>query len=162
MKRSLFCFITVASATTALAVTLGGPALQAQNPAAASAPVDAPRNLKVLSSSNGLTLREVRAIMDEWTDEIGADCSTCHVRNPQTVARNGGARFNYADDSKEEKNTARVMYRMTEAINADYVAKVPNSGIPVTCGTCHRGHISPEPFAVPADAPSIRTPAEAR
>jgi hypothetical protein len=26
---------------------------------------------------------------------------------------------------------------------------VDNSGAPVTCGTCHRGHIGPEPFIAP-------------
>lgn len=161
MTRPLLSFIAVACAAT-LAVFFADPALQAQNPTPVSGTVETPRNLKVLSTNNNLTLRQVRGIMDEWTDELGADCSTCHVRNPQTVALNSRARFNYADDSKEEKNTARVMYRMTEAINADYVAKVPNSGVPVSCGTCHRGHLSPEPFTSPRDAPSVRTPAVAR
>lgn len=46
------------------------------------------------------------------------------------------------------KATARIMYTMTDKINADYVAKVDGSGLPVTCGTCHRGVISPEPFTM--------------
>jgi hypothetical protein len=28
---------------------------------------------------------------------------------------------------------------------------VENSGAPVTCGTCHRGHLDPEPFVIPPD-----------
>jgi hypothetical protein len=28
---------------------------------------------------------------------------------------------------------------------------VKNSGAPVTCGTCHRGHLGPEPFVIPPD-----------
>lgn len=104
-----------------------------------------PQNLKVLPSN--LTTRQVRAIMDGWTDALGVDCDTCHVRNPNDLAPNGHPRMNYADDSKEEKKTARVMYKMVQSINADYLAKVPNSGMPVDCGTCHRGHLSPEPFA---------------
>ena len=52
------------------------------------------------------------------------------------------------------KQTARVMYTMTEKINVDYVSKVDSSGAPVTCGTCHRGHIGPEPFVItPKDKP---------
>ena len=34
-------------------------------------------------------------------------------------------------------------------INANYISKIDGSGAPVTCGTCHRGHFGPEPFAVP-------------
>ena len=46
------------------------------------------------------------------------------------------------------------MYTMTEEINSHYIAKVEGSGMPVTCGTCHRGQVSPEPFTVqPAGGP---------
>ena len=41
------------------------------------------------------------------------------------------------------------MYKMVEDINSNYISKIDSSGAPVTCGTCHRGHLSPEPF-VPA------------
>jgi hypothetical protein len=43
------------------------------------------------------------------------------------------------------------MYKMTEDINMNYVSKVPSSEVPVTCGTCHRGHLGPEPFVIPSD-----------
>ena len=43
------------------------------------------------------------------------------------------------------------MYTMTEDINKNYVVKVPNSDMPVTCGTCHRGHLGPEPYVIPKD-----------
>jgi Photosynthetic reaction centre cytochrome C subunit len=105
----------------------------------------APTNLRVLPKDT--TGAQIHEIMDGWADQIGGDCSTCHVRNPNDIGPNGRPRFNYADDSKEEKKTARVMYTMLQAINADYVGKVPNSGMPVTCGTCHRGHLSPPPFS---------------
>jgi hypothetical protein len=49
------------------------------------------------------------------------------------------------------KEIARLMYTMTEQINRDFIVKVEGSGLPVTCGTCHRGHVSPEPaFVTPA------------
>jgi hypothetical protein len=58
------------------------------------------------------------------------------------------------------KKNARIMYTMTDKINADYVAKVDGSGLPVTCGTCHRGEISPDPFTMqrPAQPPAAQAP----
>lgn len=125
------------------------PILQASQNAAATATSNEPQNLKVLPKD--MTTRQVRDVMDGWTDALGVDCSTCHVRNT-AVAADGRPHYNYADDSKQEKRTARVMYAMTETINAKYLSTVPNSGIPVTCGTCHRGHLSPEPFSTDDDA----------
>jgi len=120
------------------------PAIEAaQDTAAAQAPY-VPKNLKVLPRD--LTSSQLHDVMEGWADEIGGDCSTCHVRNPSDVGPNGKPRFDFADDSKEEKKTARVMYTMLENINGD-VGRVPNSGMPVTCGTCHRGHLSPPPFS---------------
>jgi hypothetical protein len=127
----------------------------AMNPAAQTPYV--PTNLKVLPKDS--TGAQVHEIMEGWADEIGGDCSTCHVRNPNDIGPNGKPRFNFADDSKEEKRTARVMYTMLESINADYVGKVPNSGMPVTCGSCHRGHLSPPPYS---DSESDESPKPAQ
>jgi hypothetical protein len=54
--------------------------------------------------------------------------------------------MNFADDSKKEKQTARLMIKMTQDINANYVSKLEGADGPVTCGTCHRGHVKPEAF----------------
>jgi hypothetical protein len=59
--------------------------------------------------------------------------------------------LNFADDSKPEKATARLMVKMVEEINTQYVGKIDNSGAPVTCATCHRGHLDPPPFVAPPD-----------
>jgi hypothetical protein len=59
--------------------------------------------------------------------------------------------LNFADDSKPEKATARLMVKMVEEINTQYISKLDNSGMPVTCATCHRGHINPPPFVAPPD-----------
>jgi Photosynthetic reaction centre cytochrome C subunit len=144
LKASSVC-VLIASLIPAAAVLAAVPVLQpAQNvpPAQAS---NQPKNLKVLP--NDLTIHQVRDIMDGWTDALGVDCSTCHVRDTANPAPNGRPHYNYADDSKQEKRTARVMYEMTETINSRFLSTVPNSGIPVTCGTCHRGHLSPVPFS---------------
>ena len=109
----------------------------------------APTNLKVLPKN--LTGEQVHEIMEGWEAELGVHCSTCHTADPKNIGPNGKPRLNYADDSREEKATARLMYTMTENINVNYISKVEGSEAPVTCGTCHRGHMGPEPFVIPKD-----------
>lgn len=104
----------------------------------------APTNLQVLPKN--LTGEQVHEIMEKWEGELGSGCRTCHAVDKTNVGPNGRPRLNFADDSKEEKQTARLMYKMTEKINTDYISMVPNSGQAVTCGTCHRGHLGPEEF----------------
>ncbi|MGD0736256.1 MAG: c-type cytochrome [Terracidiphilus sp.] len=108
-----------------------------------------PTNLQVLPKN--LTGDQVHEIMETWEAYLGVHCSTCHAADPKNIGPNGRPRLNYADDSKPEKATARLMYKMTEDINVNYVSKVPSSEVPVTCGTCHRGHFGPEPFVIPPD-----------
>jgi Photosynthetic reaction centre cytochrome C subunit len=140
-----FTTLAIASVATALAASASSPSSpQAQDHPAPTRVGHAPTNLQVLP--NNLTEGQVRSIMENWATALGTDCSTCHVRDPRNLGPNGRPRFNYADDSREEKKTARVMYRMTQDINTNYLSKVPNSGLPVSCGTCHRGHLGPEPF----------------
>ena len=107
----------------------------------------APINLKVLPRN--LTGQQVHEIMHKWSAELGTGCKSCHAVDPGKTGPDGKPALNYADDSKEEKKTARVMYTMTENINVNYVAKIDNSGEPVSCGTCHRGHFGPEPYVPP-------------
>jgi hypothetical protein len=107
----------------------------------------APTNLKVLPSN--LTGAQVHEIMEKWEGELGTNCKTCHAADPKNLGPNGKPRLNFADDSKEDKQTARKMFKMVEDINSNYISKIDSSGAPVTCGTCHRGHLGPEPFAAP-------------
>lgn len=109
----------------------------------------APKNLQVLPKN--LTAEQVHEIMHKWAGELGAKCTTCHAVDPNRVGPNGRPVLNFADDSKQEKRTARLMFKMTENINENYISMVENSGQPVTCGTCHRGHVTPEPFIPPPD-----------
>jgi hypothetical protein len=104
----------------------------------------APTNLKALPRT--MTGEQVHEVMEQWESQLGVHCNTCHAADPNNLAPNGRPRLNYADDSKPEKATARMMFSMTEEINRSYVSKVEGSGIPVTCGTCHRGHFGPVPF----------------
>jgi hypothetical protein len=157
-RTTLSHFYTLITASTLFLVFFPSLTLAQKQTASAGVGESNPVNLKVLASQQ-LTMRQLREIMEDWADEIGGDCGTCHVRNSKALVSGHAPRYNYADDSKQEKRTARVMYSMTEAINAQYVATVPNSGVPVTCATCHRGHLSPEPFTSPDSAPGGKTPA---
>lgn len=121
------------------------PAPKPQTPRTYPAPV----NLKVLPKT--MTGQQVHDIMEQWEADLGAHCSTCHTPNPNDIGPNGKPRLNFVDDSKEEKQTARLMYTMTESINRDTISKIENSGAPVTCGTCHRGHLGPEPYKAPEE-----------
>jgi hypothetical protein len=110
----------------------------------------APSNLRVLPrNTSGAQIHE---IMHKWSAELGTSCKTCHVADPKNVGPDGKPRLNYADDSKDEKKTARIMFKMTEDINTNTIAKIDSSGEPVTCGTCHRGHLGPEPYVPPVAA----------
>ena len=114
----------------------------------------APTNLQVLPKN--LTGREVHDIMETWSGSLGVHCNFCHVEDPKNIGPNGRPRLNFADDAKPDKKIARIMYSMTQQINADYIKKAMDldtdgMGSPVTCGTCHRGHEMPEQFVVPRE-----------
>jgi hypothetical protein len=113
-----------------------------------------PKNLKVLPKD--LTTRQVRDIMEDWTDDLRVNCDKCHVPEPNAPPMpNGRPRMDYAADDKDEKAMARIMYTMTEDMKKNYVAKVADmdkqmpAAAPLTCGTCHRGKFTPEAFVPP-------------
>lgn len=108
-----------------------------------------PKNLQVLPKD--ITGEQLHEIMHHWAAALGTNCAHCHAVDTQHPSWNGHPRLNFADDSKPEKRTARLMLKMVQQINADYISKVPNSGMPVTCGTCHRGQADPPPFVPPPD-----------
>jgi YVTN family beta-propeller protein len=108
----------------------------------------APTNLKVLPKD--LTGQQVRDMMEQWKVGLGMSCSACHAEDEEKVDQNGRPLLDFASDSKPEKATARLMYSMTEEINQNYITKIDSSGVPVTCGTCHHGHVGLAPFLVPS------------
>lgn len=112
-------------------------------------PAPPPKNLKVLPTT--MKGEQVHDLMHLWEAALGTECSHCHAVDPTKKGPNGRPALNFADDSKPEKATARQMYRMTEEINAQYISKLPESDAQVTCGTCHRGHITPQPFIAPPE-----------
>jgi hypothetical protein len=113
-----------------------------------------PTNLQVLPKD--LTGRQVRDIMETFAGSLGVKCESCHTADPNNVGPNGRPRMNYADDSKPDKQIARIMYTMTQQINKETISKAMDldkdgMGSPVTCGTCHRGHEMPEDFVIPRE-----------
>jgi hypothetical protein len=150
----------VALFAATLTIGAGAQAPQAETPASGGSATGsgqpgqqhnhpAPTNLQVLPKT--LTGEQVHEIMEKWEGYLGAKCSTCHTADPKRVGPNGRPQLNFADDSKKEKATARQMFKMTEMINVDYIGKIDSSGEPVTCGTCHRGHLGPEPYKIPPE-----------
>jgi hypothetical protein len=163
LKNSSLTLIAYLAAVVAAAVFSASAVAQApqtapaQPPPAAAPHEDhgtahpAPTNLKVLPKT--LTGDQVHEIMEGWEAALGTHCSTCHTADPTKIGPNGRPALNFPDDSRPEKSTARLMYKMVEDINGNYISMVDNSGAPVTCWTCHRGHLGPEPFVAPTGAP---------
>jgi hypothetical protein len=125
----------------------------------------APTNLKVLPKDT--TGKQIHEIMETWAGSLGVHCDTCHMADPKNIGPNGRPRLNFPDDSKTDKQIARIMYTMTQQINADYISKAKQidtdaMDMTVTCGTCHRGHKMPEKFEIPKeDGPGGPPPAGA-
>lgn len=99
-----------------------------------------PTNLQVLPKD--ISMKDLMATMHQFTGALGVHCNFCHEQNAQTH------HMDFASDAKPEKAAARVMMRMTADLNAKYLTQLPDQGgmMQVSCGTCHRGHSTPEEF----------------
>jgi hypothetical protein len=150
MKRrvlfaGIFVFALAAQPVFAAAVQEGGSPAAEGHP---HGPLPKPVNLKVLPKDISPEL--LRQTMRGYAGALGVKCGFCHEMNPQTH------KMDFASNAKQDKATARLMIRMTETINKDYLAKVVDpDAMPqdkqVTCGTCHRGHHMPEAFVPPPE-----------
>ncbi len=117
-------------------------------------PAPKPTNLKVLPKD--LTGEQVHEIMHKWAGDLGVECNTCHAVDPNRKMPNGHPALNFADDSKPEKQAARLMLTMMQDVNKSYVSKLPKTdkgteNAMVTCGTCHRGNLNPTEFVAPPE-----------
>ncbi|HVU46210.1 MAG TPA: c-type cytochrome [Terracidiphilus sp.] len=167
MKKTSLIAPTAAVALFAAAVFAASTVAQAPQgppPEGARPPrsYPAPTNLKVLPKD--LTGQQVHEIMEHWAGDLGVHCDTCHAADPNNLGPNGRPRLNFASDEKDEKQMARIMYTMTEDLKKNYVAKVAaidkmaEPAAPVTCGTCHRGHLDPEAYTPAPEHPQGAMP----
>jgi photosynthetic reaction center cytochrome c subunit len=118
------------------AVSLMNPgiAVPAQTPAATAAPQEktteqVQKNIKVLT---GMPQSQLIPVMNFFAASMGRRCNFCHVNN------NG--RWDYAADTKPEKNTAREMIKMV----LDLHKQTFNGSTDISCYTCHRGRNQPQ------------------
>lgn len=101
-----------------------------------------PENVTVLPDS--ITGERLGAVMRSWTSALGVRCSHCHVGQGPL------SEYDFASDDKPAKEKTRIMMRMTQAINSEYVAEfasleeTPEQRVRVTCLTCHRNVAKPE------------------
>jgi hypothetical protein len=147
-KKHLAMFQLVCMAISAVVAAAQSPtgAPQSRGNSQNNSPhaLPAPANLKVLPKA--LTGQQVHDIMESWSRDLGVRCVACHANLPDGKSSATPPALAFADDSKPMKDIARLMYTMTEQINGKFIAKVEGSGMPVTCGTCHRGNVSPDGF----------------
>jgi Photosynthetic reaction centre cytochrome C subunit. len=77
----------------------------------------------------------VHIMGEDFGPALGVGCGFCH-----TIGE-------YDKDSKQEKKTSRIMFKMTQVINAEWISQVPLEGARprgiVGCSTCHRGSMRP-------------------
>jgi hypothetical protein len=95
------------------------------------------KNIKVL---NGLPDSKLIPVMNFFGDSLGVRCSYCHVQN--------GDKWDFPSDAKEEKETAREMIKMVQAVNKESFS----GNLAITCYTCHRGQtrvVGLPPFPLP-------------
>jgi hypothetical protein len=109
-------------------------------------PQPAPKNLQVLPAT--MSRQEVTGVMRGFTQALGVRCPYCHAGEEGQPLNT----FDFAADTKPTKGTARVMMKMVNDLNSNYLASVGSkpAGEPrVSCYTCHRGEAKPA-VAAPA------------
>lgn len=96
-------------------------------------------NLQVLPKT--ISKKDLVAAMVNISLATGLRCENCHVGEGGPELKN----MTYPADDKETKRTARIMLRMVQAINQDYITNLGReSPIKVECATCHHGVSRPQ------------------
>jgi len=127
---------------------LGMPA-PAQTPAASApektiAQEGREKNIKLLGD---MPVSQFIPVMNYFAASMGRRCNFCHV--------NTNGQWDYAADTKPEKNTAREMIKMVLDTNKTFF----KGNLEVQCYTCHRGRNNPQslpllPLPTPAAPPA--------
>ena len=106
------------------------------------------KNLKVLPKNT--TKNQMDSIMNHFARSLGFRCNNCHVR-----ANDAQKTWDFANDSLENKRTARQMFKMTARLNKkNFKDEVKKKGMPlVTCYSCHNGKEHPATIPPPPPPP---------
>lgn len=106
-------------------------------------PPDSLKNIKVLPAT--ATPREVIGIMRGFAIGLGVRCVYCHVGEEGQPLNT----IDFSKDDRRAKGVARAMYEMVQRINTETIEKLTeraDTGLRVTCATCHRGVARPVPI----------------
>ncbi len=118
-------------------------------PEAAGAQIpDTYTNLKVLPQD--ITRDQLVQTMRGFAIGLGVRCHFCHMGEEGQPF----SEWDFASDEKPNKQTARVMLRMVQAINGEYLPQIAHQShgeaaehehehLHVMCVTCHRGQSRP-------------------
>jgi hypothetical protein len=99
------------------------------------------KNVKLLGD---MPVSQFIPVMNYFAVSMGRRCNYCHVNN------NG--QWDYAADTKPEKNTAREMIKMVLGVNKETF----KGQVQVGCYTCHRGRNNPQSLPVlPLPTPQV-------
>jgi tetratricopeptide (TPR) repeat protein len=100
------------------------------------------KNLKVLPKD--ISQDDLRSTMRAFNQALGVRCIYCHVGEEGKPLDT----FDFAADTKENKQIARTMLQMAGDINGKWIAKLAPAGkesgeheapVTVRCATCHHG-----------------------
>ncbi len=99
-------------------------------------------NLKVLPKH--ISKEKLHQIMDNFTSGLGVNCGFCHAKDQSAP----GDKLDFTKDTKPAKKKARVMMKMVENINGNYMQKIADlsedhDAEHVQCVTCHHGQKVP-------------------
>lgn len=114
-------------------------------------------NLKVLPKDT--TPDQIMTIMKGFAQALNVRCVACHKGQLEAPL----STFDFADDSKENKEVTRSMILMTRDINTKYPDGLPEASEKepaVTCATCHRRNRHPEKELPPNAPPNAPPKAE--
>jgi photosynthetic reaction center cytochrome c subunit len=132
-------YLTILGTVPALAMLAYGSPIHASSDVAA--PKTAAQEFKNIQVLKNIPADQLVPTMQFITASLGVECDFCHVERDMDK------------DDKKPKKTAREMMRMMFAVNQNNFAGERE----VTCNTCHRGSIRPQP--VPAIATETPRPA---
>ncbi len=103
-------------------------------------PPETLHNLQVLEPDT--SVQDIVGIMRSVTGDLGVTCTYCHVGDDPSDLSS----IDFVSDDKVEKQKARAMLRMVQAINVDLLVDFPGRSDPpveVDCATCHHGVLAP-------------------